>query len=235
MPYCGAPMFRLAPLAALAIAAGCESFPTPAQLDHATVLAVIADPPIVAPGGQSGLTVYVADRTGLITPPATWSVISTFPNVPPMGAVTGGQAGTAQYTAPDPVPQLPPNVPPVDSVQVQVMSDPPITAVKLVGVQAGIPSENPTITDVTAGGASARTSSPTLALGSMIELKVITDPAPDEHWSYAWYSTIGEIKAYQSNPTMLDTGDAAIDGTIFVVVRDGAGGAAVTSIYVMVR
>jgi hypothetical protein len=235
MPYCGAPMFRLAPLAALAVAAGCESFPTPAQLDHATVLAVIADPPIVAPGAQSGLTVYVADHTGLITPPTTWSVVSTFPNVPPMGTVTGGQAGTAQYTAPDPIPMLPPNVPPVDSVQVQIASEPPITAVKLVGVQAGVPSANPTISDVTVGGASAITSAAMVAIGSMTEVKVTTEPAPDEHWTYAWYATFGEIKAYQSNPTMIDAGDVAADGQIFVVVRDGRGGAAMRAIAVTVR
>lgn len=227
-------MFRPFPLAALALAAGCESFPTPAQLDHATVLAVIADPPVMPPGGTSKLSVFVADHGGLIAPATAWTVVSTFDGVAPIGTVTADGDGRATYHAPDPIPALPPKVPPVDSVQVTVMSDPQVVAIKLVGVEGGVVSANPAITDVTVDGGSAG-SAVTVPVGGAAALAVATAPAPDEHWTYAWYATVGEIKAYQSNPTMISGGDTPGDGWLFVVVRDGAGGAALRALPLSVR
>jgi hypothetical protein len=227
-------MFRLLPLAAFALAAGCESFPTPAQLDHATVLAVVADPPVVAPGGTSKLSVFVADHGGPITPPTAWTVVPTYTGVAPMGTITAEADGGATYRAPDAVPALPPNVPPVDSAQVTVMSDPQIVAVKLVAVAAGVTAANPAITDVTVDGASGA-AGVTVPVGGSAALAVVTDPAPDAHWTYAWYATMGEIKDYQSNPTTITGGAGAGDGFLFVVVRDGAGGAAVTQLPLAVR
>jgi hypothetical protein len=227
-------MFRcLVP--ALVLAAACESFPTPAQLDHATVLAVIADPPIMAPGGTSHLTVVAADGNGPLTPTASWTIVPTYPGVPPMGTVTANADGSATYHAPDPVPTLPPKTLPADSVQVTVATDPAVIAVKLVGVASGVASANPRITDVTLGGVSIAGGSGSIGIRATADLVVVTDPVADEHWTFAWYSTVGEIKHYQSNPAPIVGADAAHDGWIHVVVRDGAGGAAVASMPVSVR
>lgn len=213
---------------ALALAA-CDSFPTPAQLDHATVLAVIADPPVMPPGATSHLSFVAADHQGPITPPSTWTMISTYPNVPPMGTITANADGTATYTAPDPVPTLPMGIPPADSIQVVVASDPPVTAVKIVAVLAGTTTANPNITDVTLGGQSILAGA-TLAAGSTADLQVTTDPPPDDKWTWAWYATVGKIDHYQSNPASIVADDVAEPGWIYVVVRDGQGGAAVRAI-----
>ena len=225
-------MTRWLPL--LVLVAACTSFPTPAQLDHATVLAVIADPPIVAPGATSHLTVVVADGHGPITPPVTWAMASTYPQVPPMGAVVADSDGTATYTAPNPVPTLPSGTPPVDTIQASVMSDPPVDALKAVGVIGGIASANPKITDVTLDGTSVRAGG-SIAVKAMGQLAVATDPAPDDHWTFAWYATAGTIDHYQSNPTTIVGADLAGPGWLYVVVRDGAGGAAVAQIQMTVQ
>jgi hypothetical protein len=218
----------------LVLVAACDSFPTPAQLDHATVLAVIADPPIVAPGATSHLVVVAADHDGPITPPVTWAMASTYPLVPPMGAVAANSDGSATYTAPDPVPTLPSGTPPVDTIQASVMSEPPVDALKAVGVAAGIASADPKITDVTLDGTSVLTGG-AIAVKAMGQLSVATDPAPDDHWTFAWYATAGKIDHYQSNPTTIVGADTAGPGWLFVVVRDGAGGAAVAQIQLTVQ
>ncbi len=225
-------MSRWLPL--LVLVAACDSFPTPAQLDHATVLAVIADPPIVAPGGTSHLSVVAADHDGPITPPVAWAMASTYPQVPPLGAVVADSDGTATYTAPDPLPTLPAGTPPVDTVQARVMSDPPVDALKAVGVVAGVASANPKITDVTLDGASVLAGG-SIAVKAMGLLAVATDRAPDDHWTFAWYTTAGTIDHYQSNPTTIVGADAAGPGWLYVVVRDGAGGAAVAQLQLSVR
>lgn len=216
-------------LVVLVALAGCEKFPTPAQLEHATLLAVIADPPVMSPGATSHLTFVAADHGGPIAPPATWSMVSTYPNVPPMGTIAAGPDGTATYTAPDPIPALPEGVPPADSVQLVLASDPPITAIKLVIVLDGQTTANPRITDVTLGGASI-TGGATLAAGTTADLMVATDPAPDEHFTWAWYATVGTIDHYQSNPATIVADDTAEQGFLYVVVRDGLGGTAVATI-----
>jgi hypothetical protein len=185
------------------------------------------------------LSVFVADHTGPITPPTAWTIVPTYTGVAPMGSITAdagtaGAGGGATYRAPDPIPALPPNVPPVDSAQVTVMSDPQIVAVKLVVVAAGVTAANPTITDVTVDGASGA-AGVTVPVGGEVALSVVTTPAPDQHWTYAWYATLGEIKDYQSNPTTIAGGAAAGDGFLFVVVRDGVGGAAVKQLPLAVR
>jgi hypothetical protein len=225
-------MFRWLPL--LALFAACDSFPTPAQLDHATVLAVIADPPIVAPGGTSRLSVVAADGHGPLAPAIAWDLTTTYPQVPPMGAVVGNTDGTATYTAPDPVPTLPAGTLPVDTVEAHVMSDPAVDALKAIGVVSGVPSANPTITDVTLDGTSVLAGG-AITAKAMGQLAVTTDPAPDDHWTYAWYATAGTIDHYQSNPTTIVGADAPADAWLYVVVRDGDGGAAVAQIAMTVR
>jgi hypothetical protein len=232
-------MFRcLVPVlaaAAVAALAGCEKFPTPAELDHPTVLAVIADPPVIAPGASSRLTVIAADYDGPIAaPPTGWALVPTFPGVEPMGRVVANADGSATYTAPDPVPALPDKVPPVDSVQATVAVAPQVVAVKLVVVQAGVVSPNPVITDITLDGVSIANGG-TIGVNAPAQLAMTVDGTPDENWSYAWYATAVRIPHYQSNPTDVEGADAPLDGWIYAVVRDGRGGAAVRAVQVTAR
>ena len=217
----------LAAVAAVASTA-CDDFATPAELTKPTILAVVADPPLVSTGGSSQLSVVLAGPDGPMTAETVeWAVVETLPGVPPFGEITPGPAGEATFTAPDPVPEQPDGAPPVSTVQATVQAgDDQIVAVKGMLV-ANIPSANPTI-DVLAVSGEAADAEDTLELagGSTVTLEVGTDPEAGDDASYAWYSTVGEITQYQSNPCELVAADEARDGWIFVVVRDGRGGVA---------
>ena len=68
-------------------------------------------------------------------------------------------------------------------------------------------------------------------------LDVGATPAVDDGAAYAWYSTVGEIVQYQSNPTWMDAADAPAEGWLFVVVRASAtqgGGVGVRAVRMVV-
>ncbi|HVV83204.1 MAG TPA: hypothetical protein VHE35_08990 [Kofleriaceae bacterium] len=205
---------------AAAAGAGCTDFATPAELTKPTILAVIAEPPIVAPGAQTELSVAVVDGTGVLMDlPARWSLVETYRGVPPMGTLTG-----STYTAPDPIPTLPPNAPPIDSVQLEVdTSAGTLTAIKAVPV-ASVDAANPTIDTFTVGASDALAGPITVTHGATLDLDVVTDPPATADARYAWYSSVGDIEQYQSNPTTMIAADQAKSGWMFVVVRDGKGG-----------
>ncbi len=211
---------------AVATLGACAEFATPAELTKPTVLAVIADPPLVAPGASSALEVVVAGPDGPLVPASTsWRLIETFPGVPPFGEVVPGDTGTATYQAPDPVPDLPENVPPVSSVEVTVSAgDEQIVVVKAM-VVTDLEGANPTIDTLAVGDAVAG-DAVEVAAGAAVYLDVGVDPPVGDDATFAWYSTVGAIERYQSNPTELIALDEAKDGWIFVVVRDGRGGVA---------
>jgi hypothetical protein len=213
----------------------CSDFASPSALPKPTVLAVIADPPLVAPGGTTALTVVVAGPDGVVTPDAiTWSLRETFPGVPPFGAVDGDADG-AVFTAPDPVPALPENVPPVVSVQatIEVDGEVLVPAVKAV-VVADAPSANPEITALRVDGEPVDEAL-TLAAGAAYPLEVALEPAPGEDATWAWYTTAGEISQFQSNPCELVAAEEPGTGHLFVVARDGRGGTAWRGVSVTVE
>ena len=203
-------------------AAGCTDFASPAELIKPTVLAVIAEPPVVAPGEDTQLTAVVADGSGELTGlPMRWSLVETYRGVPPMGTLTG-----STYTAPDPIPALPANAPPIDSVRLEV--DTGVTTlvnVKFVAVGA-VDLTNPTISSFTVGSAEAAAGPITVARGAALDLAITADPPLTDDARFAWYSSAGEIVKYQSNPTTMTAADDAGAGWLFVVVRDGKGGMA---------
>ncbi len=225
---------RVVPILLLAAAvAGCDDFATPAQLTKPTVLAVIADPPIVAPGATAAVSVVMAGPDGPIaSPTVTWSLAETYPGIAPFGALTPGPQGTATYAAPDPVPALPDKVPPVVTIQAVVAGEPPINALKAIGV-IDLPAANPAIDAITVAGVSGDTAA--ITAGATVDLAATISPTPDDGTSYAWYSTAGEIERYQSNPTTLVAPAAPGAGWVYLVVRDGKGGIAVRSIAVTVN
>ncbi len=230
------PRARLASLPHLALvgwgaftaaAAGCTDFASPAELTKPTVLAVIAEPPIVAPGATTTLTVAMAGPDGPLEPDAvSWRVVETLPGVPPFGAVEAADGTSATYTAPAEVPELPEGALPIDSVEATITAgDEQVVVIKGVAVLGDVEAANPTITAVVLGD-EAVVDAATVARGQTVELTVATDPAPGENATFAWYTTAGAIDQYQSNPTELVGADEARDGWLFVVVRDGLGGVA---------
>jgi hypothetical protein len=208
------------------VVAGCGDFPTPAELTKPTILAVVADPPLVDEGESTTLTVVVAGPDGPMVPDALdWTLIETLPGVPPFGALVANDDGTATYTAPDPLPELPDDAPPLDSVQLDVtVGEETLTSIKAV-VVTPVPGVNPSITSMVVGEVEAEDGMH-LASDVVYPISIDLDPAPGEDARYAWYSTVGAIEEYQSNPAELVAAEEPGDGWLFVVVRDGVGGVA---------
>jgi hypothetical protein len=220
---------RLAAAVSLSLAAACTDFATPAELTKPTVLAVIADPPVVAPGASSVLETVVVDGTGRLQGLTQRQVlVETYPGVPPMGRVEA-DGGAIRYVAPDPVPMLPDNAAPLDSVQIEI--DVPsadgvqtLRTVKLMAVTSAVATANPTITRLGIGEADGLAGGVTLARNATVMLDVAIDPPAGEDARIAWYTSAGLIERYQSTPTELVASEDAASGWIFVVVRDGVGG-----------
>jgi hypothetical protein len=210
----------------LLLLAGCTDFPTPAELTKPTILAIVAEPPLIGPGASTELTLVLAGPDGPMTPAAVdWAIAESYPGVPVFGTVEPGPDGTATYTAPDPLPALPEGTPPVTSIAVSVEADGTrIESIKVIAV-ADLPAENPAFTVLAVGGEVAGPEL-TLAAGQTYGLDIGVEPAPGEGSSFAWYSTAGEIEQYQSNPTELVAAEAPGEGWLFVVFRDGRGGVA---------
>src|SRR5512135_2159121 len=67
---------RMRWLPAVLLLGACADFATPAELTKPTVLAVIADPPLVPPGAESALSVVLVGPDGPMDPDATtWKMI----------------------------------------------------------------------------------------------------------------------------------------------------------------
>jgi hypothetical protein len=213
-------------LGALA-AAGCSEFATPAELEKTTIIAVVADPPAVAPGGTSTLSVVVAGPTGLVAPDSTlWSIVGAYPGVAPLGQVTVTGEG-ATYTAPQDLPQTPTGVETTAGmVRVDVRAGgASLAALKAVLVQSE-PRDNPRFAHLLARGTPVPAGQEIVApRGEPVDLDLAISPGLDDDSRVAWYATLGAIEQYQSSPTTW-MGDQAGQGTLFVVVRDGLGGTA---------
>lgn len=228
-------LYRVSPsllaAAALAVAAACTDFATPAELQKPTILAVTAEPPVVAPGAQTELAVVIADASGVLTDlPTRWSLVETYRGVAPMGTLTG-----STYHAPDPIPTLPPDAPPIDSVKLEIdTADGTLAAIKAVPV-ASLTAVNPVIATFTVGTGDALAGPLTVARGQTLDMNVVTDPPTGDGARFAWYSSAGAIARYQSNPATMIASDAATTGWLFVVVRDGRGGVAWRGVEVTVQ
>lgn len=228
------PLLRVSPslLAVVLLgAAACTDFATPAELTKPTILAVTADPPVVAPGAHTELSVVVVDGTGVLTSlPTRWQLVETYRGVAPMGTLAG-----STYTAPDPIPTLPANALPVDSVALEVdTAIGTLAAIKAVPV-ASVAAANPVIAAFTVGTGDALAGPLTVARGATLDLSVVSDPPAGDNARFAWYSSVGAIERYQSTPTTMIASDVATTGWVFVVVRDGQGGVAWRGVEVTVE
>jgi hypothetical protein len=214
---------------------GCDDFATPAELERPQILGIASDPASIDEGESATLTILVADSAGEVeTPTVMWDVVPPAPNTLPIGSVDVASDGTVTYTAPDSVAQNPT----IAQVQATVVTpdQEPLVALKgmlITSVLIG----NPTISELSASGASTSdllSDDLMMSTGTPITLEVATVPGLGEDARFAWYSTIGEIEQYQSNPTELVAEEAG-DGWLFVVVRDGSGGIAWHKVRVQVQ
>lgn len=219
-------MSRLVAFVALALllAAGCTDVAGPAELTKPTILAITAEPPIVAPGASAELTAIVVDGSGAIAGlTQRQKLVVTYPGVPPMGRLEE-DSGTVRYIAPDPVPPLLAAEPALDSVQIDIETpDEILRTIKVLGVQAGT-FANPTLARFTVNGVDALTATGpiTLARNAPVTIDVAIEPAATDLARFAWYTSVGLIEEYQSTPTELVASAVAVEGWLFVVVRDGA-------------
>ncbi len=222
--------------AAIALAAAaCTDFASPAELTKPTILAVIADPPVVQPGAQATFETIVVDANGVLGPlPTRHTLIETYPGVPPIGRIEE-DAGGARYIAPDPVPPLPGNAPPLDSVSVAI--DGPEGTLTAIKVMAVLPTTaaNPTIASLTIGDGDALAGPVTVARGAAVALAVTSDPPAGDDARFAWYSSAGEIAYYQSTPTEMIAAEEPGMRMLYVVVRDGRGGVAWRAVQIEVQ
>lgn len=212
--------------------AGCTDFATPAELDRAQIIVMVAEPPAVAEGESSQLSIVVADGQGEVTDAQIdWQVSSQVEGLPPLGTVdVTGDAVT--YHAPGAVT----DVPSLAMVQATVDAD-GTELVGLKGVVIGpLQFANPTITEFRADGVDVMdTGMVVVDAGATVDLSVTVDPQPDDMTTYAWYSTLGEIDEYRSSPTQLVAPSDPGDGWLFVVVRNGTGGATWRKLRLQVR
>lgn len=219
----------LAPAIIALLAAGCTDFATPAELTKPTILAITAEPPVVAPGASAVLETVVVDGSGVLDGlTQRHALVETYPGVPPMGRLED-DGGVLRYVAPDPVPALPDDAPPLDSVQIDV--DTPagtLRAVKLMLVTDAVATANPVISRLTIGDTDviAAPGPIVLARETAVAIDVAIDPPAGDDARFAWYSSAGLIERYQSTPSELVAAEDARGGWLFVVVRDGLGGVA---------
>ncbi len=212
---------------------GCSEFATPAELSKPQILAIRADPPSIGPGETSELSILVADHDGEIpAPQVTWFSTPTTPDSEALGTVTIEPDGTAIYTAPTELPMTPT----IGTVTATVTHDGgEMQALKAILVGA-FPLANPIMTGFTADAQDILEEGRlSVSPGQTVALEVATEPELGDMAGFAWYSTIGEIERYQSNPVELVAQDEPGEGWLFAVVRDGQVGVVWAAVEVTVE
>ncbi|MBK9069462.1 MAG: hypothetical protein IPL79_00415 [Myxococcales bacterium] len=216
---------------ALLLLAGCETFPTPAELQKPTVIAVVATPPIARLGETSSLQIVMVDENGPLQPSdVTWTLRPTYSGYETIGTLEPGDVGEAVYRAPATLPELPANALPLDTLAIEVSGGgATIDVIKLMGV-ADLESSNPEV-ELLADGAPVIDELTVTRDGTFV-LSLVEAPDAGDDARYAWYSTFGTIEKYQSNPTEIeiDADEDVTEGWLHAVYRDGRGGVAWRSV-----
>lgn len=194
-------------LAAASLAGACAES-AEARLDHAQILAVRTEPAHVAPGGRARIDVLAGDDGGAVFVTSPDELVATSPTGAPLAVertpdgwfVTAGAA------------------PELARLDVTLTIDGTAwRATKALVV--GPPAENPRVLAMQVDG------SPAGALvtpaGTQPELTAIGAGRGD--LTYAWYSSVGDLARYRQPTAILDAAERA-EGTVLLVVRDGAGG-----------
>jgi hypothetical protein len=215
---------RLTLLAAFALQVGCTEFATPAELDRPQILAIVAEPPAVAPGDSAELSLVVAGPDGQIDDfEVEWSAVAPIPEAPAIGTVEAAGERTATYIAPA---MQPPDNPALGLIEAAVtVGDDTLIGTKGIAV-GSLRLSNPIINVLTGGSTDLLDETVlTIPVETPVDLAVDIEDGIPAMGSVAWYNTVGEIELYRSTPTTI-VADEPGDGWLFVVVRDGAGGVA---------
>jgi len=199
----------------LALLAGCPALPTSAGLGEPEILAIVADPPCVAPGGSATLAVLVAGPSGTLVPDrVSWSVPD------------GDAASISMTSAGAPVVDAGATATRGTSVEIDV--DVAIGSTELRGFRTlaiGDGCANPTIDAVDVGG-TVQPPATTIDVpaGSDVALDVDVTGGIASTGIVSWYSTAGAIDLYRQTPTTLAVTSQPGAAVLYVVYRDGLGG-----------
>lgn len=226
-------MRRAIVAALLLAAAGCNDLATPAELARPQILAVRADPPGLAEGARSELTILVAGPDGTLDADTTWVVAEPTPEVPAIGTIDIDGDGRVWYVPPDVV-----GMPALTSVQatVQIDGGPDLVALKGIGVGLNNSTENPVVEQVIVGGEALDDgATATIAVGETVSLDVDLSPLPTNDSIVSWYATLGEIELYRRTPTEIVAPEEPGTGTLYVTYRDERGGVDWLSIALVVE
>ncbi len=234
-PYrCGSTPFFLgmaaginAILSVIITCAGCDDFATPAELSHAQILAIRAQPAAVAPGEQATLSVLVAGPEGDIVPSRVeWTLETSSPWVT---VVTDSEGAVTLAAAAD----MPAVQEVALDVSVDLASGERLLARKYLEV-GGTATDNPLITQIDVDGTPLTNgdnaddnpsgSTITAAPGQTLALSLNTAPTITEDSLISWFATIGEIDRYRLADTIWTAPDNGGQGWLYVVYRDGYGG-----------
>lgn len=178
-----------------------------ARLDHAQILAVRAEPAHVAPGGVARIDVLAGDDAGAVFETAPDELIA----VGASGPLAVERTPDGWFVTAGPSPEI-------ATLEVTVAIDGVAwRARKALVVSA--PADNPRVVAMQVDGSAS--DELVAAIGTKPALTAIG--AGREPLTYAWYSSVGDLARYRQPDAVLDA-SAAAEGTILLVVRDGAGG-----------
>jgi hypothetical protein len=187
--------------------AGACAEPEAARLDHAQILAVRTEPAHVAPGGVARIDVLAGDDAGAV-----------FVTSPDELAATGAGWPLRVEHTPDGWFVTAGDAPGIASLDVAVAID-GVSWRAHKALVVGEPADNPRVAAMQIDGTSQ--DELVAPLGTKPELTAIG--LGREPLTYAWYTSVGELERYRQPTAALDASDAG-EGTIVLVVRDGAGG-----------
>jgi hypothetical protein len=190
-----------------ALLAGACAESEEARLDHAQILAVRAEPAHVAPGGVAKIDVLAGDDAGGVFVTSPDALVATDP---------GGQL-RVEHT-PDGWFVTAGDAPGVATLDLAVAID-GVSWRARKSLVVGEPADNPRVAAMQIDGAAQ--DELIAPLGTKPELTAIG--LGREPLTYAWYTSVGALERYRQPTAALDASDAG-EGTILLVVRDGAGG-----------
>jgi hypothetical protein len=213
---------HLGALACVLALAACDDFRSPSEIVEPQLLGVRVVPPSLAPGEEATVEFLIADVDGPLSDvPVAWEVIDGPGGVPAYGEVRATDDGVV-YAAPaevegDEVPDL--------ALVQGVFSLPQRDVIAVKTVRIGARRDNPQIAQVTIDGEPIEERG-RVAAGAEVELHVEADISLDEATAVTWAASAGELERFLRTPVnWLLPDDATGTAWLYVVVRDGEGGA----------
>jgi hypothetical protein len=206
----------------------CNEGTHPSLLDHATILAVRAEPPRINAGEKARIDVLVSTAEGTPELIETPAIAVALPDERAPEMVEMNEGGSFVIAPPDEAiaairaaQGLPEDAPVPVSIDLSVtISGVEKAATKMILL--GDTAQNPTIGALVIDGTEYPEGPVFVPVGTKPRIGVVA--SGDGELTYAWYSSVGELDFYRSQTMTLDAIEAK-SGRIVVVVRDASGGA----------